>query len=866
MTRPGGHLGRVVAERYEIERELGRGGMAIVYLARDIRHGRRVALKVLSADLAQALGHDRFLREIEIAARLIHPHILPLFDSGAADGQLFYAMPFVDGESLRQRMDRERQLPVDIALEIARQVAGALAYAHKQGVIHRDIKPENILLSGDAALVADFGIARAVTAAAGERLTSTGIAIGTPTYMSPEQASDEEIDGRSDEFSLACVVYEMLAGEPPFTGPTIHAVTARKLSHQETNVTLLRDSVPAAVGEAIHKALAPLPADRYAMVSQFSDALIRPRTTGPRVESRSATHRWTRWERPLWAAAGAALTLAAVFATKEWADRSAIPRDSVVRVAVALPAGASVTRGPGYNSSSVALSPDGRTLIIAGSGADGHRLYRRSLDRLEAVPLAGTEGGSAPFFSPDGEWVAFFAGGRIRRIPTAGGAVVDIAAVETGNLPSGASWGPNDKVVFAAGFGGPLYVTTVTGGDVSPLTKVAPGGDGHSHPEILPGGRTVLFQSGGRIHALDIDSGRQTQLIAGETPRYSTGRIIFSRGIVLLSAPFDRSALRITGPAEPVVDGVWSDRGYVSHYAVSREGTLAYLPGATTHELVLLDGSGNERLLVNERLAFQNPQFSPDGSQVAVATSRTHSERTDIWVYDLRTPAASRLTFEGGRAPVWTPDGSSITYSKLGEGQGIYTKRADGRGAPRLVQAVNTFHWLVGWTPDARSLAYGQIEASSRSSVMALSDGHARLILGPGPLWGGRLSRDGRWLAYYMVEAGRFQVYVTPFPSAGERWVVSEDGGRDPSWGPRDNELFYVSGDRLMSVRLDTTGGVRVLNRREVLRSFAPPLYDDYHVHPDGRTIVYVRPHAESNNEVVLELDALRKVRRAAER
>jgi serine/threonine-protein kinase len=767
-------------------------------------------------------------------------------------------MPFVEREPLRQRIDRARQLPVDSALEIARQIAGALTLAHLQGVVHRDIKPENIMLSGDAALVTDFGIARAVTAAAGNRLTSTGIAIGTPTYMSPEQASGDEIDGRSDEYSLACVLYEMLTGEPPFAGPTIHAITARKIGHQETSVTLLRESVPAHVGEAIHRALSPVPADRHASVAHFAEALKRHASRETTIDGGGSRTRRARWERPLWAAAGASLALVAAFAAQKVSARDESAGFPSIRMSVTLPGETSVTRGPGYNSSSVALSPDGRTLVIAGSDSGGQRLYNRPLDRLEATSMAGTEGGSSPFFSPDGKWVGFFAGGKLRRIPLeGGGAAIDIAAVENAVFLSGASWGPDDRIVFSNGVSNPLYVTSVSGGDVSQLTHLDSGEAGHKQPHFLPDGRTIVFESAGRIHAVDVSSGRRASLIQGQSPRYAKGRLIFSRGVSVLSVPFDQSGLKITGRAEPLVDGAAGDRDFVSHYAVSSEGTLAYLRGATTHDLVLVDPGGVEQQLVAKSLAHQNPRFSPDGFRIAVATGNTHSERSDIWVHDLQSGAASRLTFDGGRAPVWTPDGGSITYSRLGDHQGIYTKRADGRGEATRLLALDQFHWLVGWTPDARTLLYGMIVNRSESSINALTDGANRIVVGPGSIWGGRLSPDGRWLAYYTMEAGRFQIYVTPFPAARERWLITTEGGRDPSWGPRSDELYYVTSGRLMSARLDLAGGVRVISRRQVADSFAPPLYDDYHVHPDGRTQVHVRPHAESNREVVVVINAL---------
>src|SRR5207245_1139350 len=267
-------LKAALADHYTIERELGRGGMATVYLARDLKHGRLVAVKVLRPELAAALGPDRFLREIEIAARLTHPHILPLYESGEADGVLYYVMPYVEGESLRDRLDRERQLPLDDSLRIAGEVASALAYAHGHDGVHRDIKPENILLAGGGAFVADFGIARAITAAAGERLTATGIAVGTPAYMSPEQAAgDRALDGRTDVYSLGCVLYEMLAGQAPFTGPSTVTIVHQHLTAPPPSVTRIRPAVPATVARVIERALAKAPADRFASAHQFAEAL-----------------------------------------------------------------------------------------------------------------------------------------------------------------------------------------------------------------------------------------------------------------------------------------------------------------------------------------------------------------------------------------------------------------------------------------------------------------------------------------------------------------------------------------------------------------------------------------------------------------
>src|SRR6266568_4459930 len=318
-------LRQALADRYAVERELGRGGMATVFLAEDLKHHRPVAIKVLHAELAAALGTDRFLREIEIAARLQHPHILPLYDSGAAAGLLYYVMPYVEGESLRDRLEREKQLSQEDALRIATEVAGALAYAHSHGIVHRDIKPENIMLSGGTAVVADVGIARAVNAAgdAGQ-ITQTGTIIGTPAYMSPEQGTgSHDIDGRSDQYSLACVVYEMLVGEPPFTGPTAQAVLARHSLDIVSPPSIVRESIPETMEAAILRALAKTPADRFPTVIMFAEALARPSTVtaaSRRITKASRPPGWGRWRRmAVWAAPALLLALA-------WAGRALWPR------------------------------------------------------------------------------------------------------------------------------------------------------------------------------------------------------------------------------------------------------------------------------------------------------------------------------------------------------------------------------------------------------------------------------------------------------------------------------------------------------------------------------------------------------------
>jgi hypothetical protein len=380
------------------------------------------------------------------------------------------------------------------------------------------------------------------------------------------------------------------------------------------------------------------------------------------------------------------------------------------------------------------------------------------------------------------------------------------------------------------------------------VTKVT-SGLGHRFPDFLPDGHTVLFNEGPWIHAVDLASGRRTDRLARGTRQWyaASGHLILSRGATLLAAPIDLARLEVTGPVAPIVEGVAPElsTGGV-HVALSPGGTLAYVPAAEAYELVLVKPDGTERLLSQAALQ-QNPRFSPNGERLVVATTRRQGEQSDLWIHDIGSAAPpSRLTFDGARAPVWTPDGASISYSRLAprEAAGIYTKSADGGGDPRPNLLLAGFHWLVGWTPEG-TLAYGMMESTavdgvSRGSIRALQKNESRTLIGPGETWGGRLSRDGRWLAYYVSDSGNFEIYVSPFPNTGTRWLVAE--GNDPSWSPDGSEIYYRSGTRLMAARIDTAAGVRVVSQRLVIEPFIPPLYDDYDIHPDGKTLALVRP------------------------
>jgi hypothetical protein len=376
------------------------------------------------------------------------------------------------------------------------------------------------------------------------------------------------------------------------------------------------------------------------------------------------------------------------------------------------------------------------------------------------------------------------------------------------------------------------------------------------HPAVLPDERMLLFEAAGHIQLLNRTTGDITRLVAGSAPHYARGHVIFSRGTTLLAAPIDLARGALADSAVPLVQGVAVElpgSGGGHHYAVSRSGTLAYVPAAEAYALVLVDADGTERVLGGPRLSYENPRFSPDGRSVVVASRQRAEDRADLWVYDTQAGTTTRFTSDGGRAALWT-EPATITYSHLGERQGIYSKRIDGGGSTLLLP-LPAFHWLVGWTPDRSTLLYGHMMRGNRSAIAAYRDGKSTTVADAGSTWGGRLSRDGQWLAYYVLRSGTFEVYVTPYPTGTPQQVAD---GTDPAWAPDGKELFYRAGPRLMAARIDTRAGIKVLSRRVVVDPFLPPLYDDYDIHPNGRSIVLVRPaNRTQGREVTIVLNAL---------
>ena len=869
-------LKAALADRYRIERELGAGGMATVFLAQDLKHDRHVALKVLKPELAAVLGAERFVVEIKTTASLQHPHILPLFDSGSADGFLFYVMPFIDGETLRGKLDRETQFGVDEAVRIACDVASALHYAHEHGVIHRDIKPENILLHDGRPMVADFGIALALSAAAGGRLTETGLSLGTPHYMSPEQATAEkEITARSDVYSLGSVLYEMLAGEPPHTGASAQAIIMKIVTDTARPLTQLRKSVPPNVAAAVAKAVEKLPADRFATAKEFAEALTNPSFTiagtaaGGAFAMSPAAHRKERAALPL------AVALAAVIVVAVWGWLRSSPPPAVARLAIALPDSAGLQQQPGALFS---LSDAGTTLVYVGPGEGDVDLFVRPLDALAATRIPASGGADSPFLAPDGSAVAFYRGNppALYSVSLRGGPRQTLAADSTTAL--GGDSGPDGKVYFVR-YGG-LRRVPAGGGEIEQVTQVDSAADERRHawPDALPNGRGVLFtilRTSDEVHdiaVVDLRTHRTTVLFRGVYARYApTGHIIYANAEGgLFAIAFDEGKLTTSGAPIPLVSGITRGDNGVARFALSATGTLLYGTGLGdgNHRLEWVDRQGREQLVDTTFTGvFGELALSPDGRRLAIAR---YEGVPSIWTKELDAGPVSKLTLQGSTwGPAWMPDGRSVSFTSQGRSgpQELQVRRADGSTNPEplLTAARNIEYgfvsrdgqWIVYVTnvtgsPTGRDLFARRL--SGDTSTIALAATNAQEI-------SPRLSPDSRWLAFASNESGQIEIYVSPFPNTStSRTVVSLNGGSEPLWSRDGRELFYTgAANSLTAARVELTPTFRVISRTPLFdrgpynrESIGAPFYD---VAPDGKRFIMTRVRGESTERLVVVLN-----------
>jgi Tol biopolymer transport system component len=867
---PGTRLGA-----YEVLTLIGSGGMGEVYRAKDTKLGRQVALKILPATFTTDPERlARFRREAQVLASLNHPHIGAIYGLDEANGSQFLILELVEGEGLDKRIGRGA-LPVDEALAIAKQIAEALEAAHEKGIIHRDLKPANIALTKDGHVkVLDFGLAKALSTDVADRsmdrlpepptmaspaMTSMGIILGTAAYMSPEQARGTVVDKRSDIWAFGCVLYEMLTGALAFPGDTTTDIIAAILQRDPDWSRLPHDLSPR-ITLVLERCLQRQPKDRLRDVADVRFAIDdagregdgRPMPTTP-VGARPPSP--SRRVAPvLWLAAGVVLTAVALLSLGF--RRAALPAPSVpVRAVVSLPPDTTLALDRG---SAVALSPDGRRLVYSGRSKGNSRLYVRALDRFESQPLAGTDGAMHPFFSPDGQWVGFFADGKLKKMSLEGGSPV---AVAVARAPRGEAWAPDGAMLLT-----PLNTSAVLrappmDGAPTPVTFLAQGELSHRWPRVLPDGKALVFSvwndtgwESSRIAVQRLGSQEHRVIVpaGGGYPRFvsdgspTSGYLVYARAEGLMAARFDTATLTIISQAVPVLDGLITNLSGGAHYDVSANGTLAYAPGAISEsdrDLVWVTPDGSPVPLLRVQGLSRIWALSPDGTRIM--RNNTSGLNKNVWIDDLALGTNMRVTNVGENFfGAWAPDGQWIAFSRGIPSPNLYRRALDGTDAEERLTTSANIQIAQSWSPDGASLAYTEIDPVSGADIWVLPlppRGTAARVAAPRPFvktnfteGDPRFSRDGRWIAYDSNESGRFEVYVRAFPEGVRKWAVSTAGGFLPAWSPSGREIYYraVSG-QMMAVTVEASTDFRAGPPRTLFD--ARGYESTYSISPDGK-------------------------------
>jgi serine/threonine-protein kinase len=846
---------------YEIVSPLGAGGMGEVYRAHDAKLGRDVAIKILpDVFAADPERRGRFEREAKTLAALNHPHIAQIYGFEESSGIRALVMELVEGPTLADRI-AQGPLSIDETVAIARQIADALEAAHDQGIVHRDLKPANIKVRGDGTVkVLDFGLAKALDPAGpaspaamnsptlSVHATQLGVILGTAAYMAPEQARGRNADRRADIWAFGVVCFEMLTGNRAFGGEEISDTLASVLKDDPAWAALPPD-LPASLRRLLRRCLEKDPRRR---LSAIGDARLeldeRDEIRGERPAARAAASR-VPW---IVAIVASLIAIVAVTMLVASALRSAESAAATGRYSLTLPGG---QRLAGLGQTAISLSPDGKRLAYIARGGGPDQIYVREIDSFASRPLPGTEDAVNPFFSPDGEWIAFFTADALRTIAVGGGPATTLARVE--DYGRGGTWGSDGNIVFASSPNSGLSLVPSGRGPVQNLTKL----DGsaretsHRHPHYLPGG-ALLFTVGtggswddARIEVLKRGTNERTVLIqGGSDARYvSTGHLVFVRAATLIAIPVDLQKLRVTGSQVSLVEGVlpaMHNTGQ-AQATFSDAGPLIYISGdarGLQRVPVWVDRTGTERALAAPPSTYENPRLSPDGKRLAVSIDAGNVQ--NIWIQDLFRGTLNKFTPEGAAyaLSVWTPDGKRVIFQSP-DSLNLFWKNADGSGGEEALHPAKNRQIPESASVDGRILTYTEIDPVTGRDIrwLSLDDRRSTKFLQTAANEStSALSPDGHWIAYQSDRSGRDEIYVQPFPGPGSQELVSTEGGTAAIWSRNGNELFYRNADKMMAVAIATQPAFHV-SKPELL--FEKPywsrrFYPNYDVASDGRFVM----------------------------
>jgi Tol biopolymer transport system component len=871
---------------YELIAQIGAGGMGEVYQAHDTKLGRDVAIKVLP----EAFAHDperlsRFQREAKMLAALNHSNIATIYGLEQSNGTSYLVMELVSGETLADRVKREGAVPVEEALKIAIQIAEALEAAHEKGIIHRDLKPANVKVTPEGKVkVLDFGLAKAF---AGDTVDSNpsqsptlsavatmqGVLLGTAAYMSPEQARGKSVDKRTDIWAFGCVLYELLTGKQAFAGDDITDILAAVV-RAEPDWQALPAATPVKIRDLLRRCLQKDKAQRMQAAGdariEIHEALTSPATSEPVVAQRKNRNQVS------WAAATGAFALIAVASTIGFVLRAPKPPQLLQAMRLSADVGADASLYADFGPAAI-LSPDGTRLVLVAAGSDQkRRIYVRPLDQLQATVLPDTEGARDPFFSPDSQWLGFFADGKLKKISVQGGASVTLCDAF---FDIGGSWGDDGAIVFAKDAGSALSKVSSAGGTPQPLTTLdKQSGEGTQRwPQVLPGSKAVLFTS--NTHLIDHEdadivvysmaSGQRKVLQRGGFyARYlPSGHMVYIHEGTLFAVPFDLKRLEATGQPAPVLeDVVTASNAAGAQFSFSETGSFVYIAGRNAIQSVSIYWMDHEGKFAALRVTpggYSNPAFSPDGNRLALEIN--DGRRKDIWVYEWQRDTPTRLTFAGetNRYPVWTPDGQRIVYSSQEKGGAfnLWWVRADGAGDAQRLAESKSQQIAGSWRPDGKVLALTQPNPGTSFDIMTLPiEGDEKSGWKPGELRpfvnstfneaAPGFSPDGHWLAYMSNESGNFEVYVRPFPGPGGKWQVSTGGGVFPKWSRNGKELFYRTQDsKIMMVTYTASGDSFRADKPQLwspgqFTDVGPGIFN-FDLHPDGKRFAVLKAGSE---------------------